>query len=130
MRIIKFALGLALAMLALFDGKVPAAAASETLPASVAAAMKAARTLNRSVNDLKIPLNLQYHDLAKDRIVVIVNKDNPIKALTKEQLKAIHTGRVRNWQEVGGANSPLGVSARNHEQRRLCPGCRDRNLDR
>ena len=96
-------------MLALFDGKVSVAAASESLQEAVASAMKAARDLKRSVNDMKIPLNLQFHELARDNVVVIVNKDNPIAALTAAQLKSIHTGKVRNWSEVGGPNLPIVV---------------------
>lgn len=102
-------IGTGLGTLALFDNRVPAAAASESLPEAVASAMKAARDQKRSVNDLAIPLNLQFHELARDNIVIIVNKDNPVTALTQEQLKSINTGKVHNWSEVGGPNLPIVV---------------------
>lgn len=96
-------------MLALYDGTVPASAASESLQEAIASSMKASHEMGRPVNSMNIPLNLQFHELAKDRIVVIVNKANPVGALTKEQLKDIHTGKTRNWSEVGGPNVPIKV---------------------
>lgn len=37
-----------------------------------------------------------------DAIAVFVHADNPVRNLSKEQLKGIFTGRIRNWKEVGG----------------------------
>lgn len=42
-----------------------------------------------------------------DAITVFVHKSNPIKGLTKEQLKGIFTGKIKNWKEVGGKNAPI-----------------------
>lgn len=39
----------------------------------------------------------------------VVNKANKIQNLTKEQLKGIFTGRISNWKEVGGDDSPILV---------------------
>ena len=36
--------------------------------------------------------------IAYDAIAVFVHADNPIKNLTKAQLKGIFTGRIRNWK--------------------------------
>lgn len=44
-----------------------------------------------------------------DRIVVMVNKANPIKELSKDQLKAIFTGKAENWKDFGGSDSPIIV---------------------
>ena len=38
--------------------------------------------------------------IALDGIAVIVNKDNPVANLTKDQVKAIFTGKTTNWSEV------------------------------
>ncbi len=45
--------------------------------------------------------------IAKDAIAIIVNKDNPIKSITKEQLKEIYTGQITNWKELGGADMKI-----------------------
>lgn len=47
--------------------------------------------------------------IGKDRIVVIVHKDNPVTKLGKEQLTGIFTGRITNWKEVGGKDAPVLV---------------------
>jgi phosphate transport system substrate-binding protein len=40
---------------------------------------------------------------------VYVNADNPVKELSLEQLEKIFTGKIKNWQEVGGPNAPIVV---------------------
>ena len=47
--------------------------------------------------------------IGKDRVVVILHKDNPVAKLSKEQLTAIFTGKATNWKEVGGKDSPILV---------------------
>lgn len=42
-----------------------------------------------------------------DAIAVFVHKDNAVKTLTKDQLKGIFTGKIKNWQEVGGNDAPI-----------------------
>jgi phosphate transport system substrate-binding protein len=45
-----------------------------------------------------------------DAVAVFVNKDNPIDDLSKEQLKGIFTGKIKNWKEVGGKDAPIAVN--------------------
>jgi phosphate transport system substrate-binding protein len=40
--------------------------------------------------------------VAKDGLAVYVNELNPVNELTLAQIKAIYTGKVTNWKEVGG----------------------------
>jgi phosphate transport system substrate-binding protein len=47
--------------------------------------------------------------IGKSQIYVAVNKDNPVKALTKEQIKGIFTGKIQSWKEVGGNDDPIMV---------------------
>ena len=47
--------------------------------------------------------------IGKDRVIVIVHKDNPIAKMSKEQLTGIFTGKFTNWKEVGGSDSPILV---------------------
>lgn len=42
-----------------------------------------------------------------DAIAVFVHKNNPVKNLTKEQIKGIFTGKIKNWKEVGGKDVPI-----------------------
>lgn len=44
----------------------------------------------------------KYRVIGKDLIKVIVHKDNPVKKLSKEQLKAVFSGKSVNWKDVGG----------------------------
>lgn len=39
--------------------------------------------------------------------LVMVNNENKITALSKEQLKGIFTGKILNWNEVGGDDAPI-----------------------
>ncbi|MEN8242177.1 MAG: PstS family phosphate ABC transporter substrate-binding protein [Chloroflexota bacterium] len=45
--------------------------------------------------------------IARDAIAVIVNPENPVTNLTLEQISAIYTGEITNWQEVGGDDLPI-----------------------
>lgn len=95
-------------MLALFEGKVPVAAAGESLEDAVASAKAAAAESGKTVT---VPTNLVYHPVATDNIVVAVHANNPVKTLTRAQVKGLMTGKVKNWSEVGGPNLPVKVYA-------------------
>ena len=43
---------------------------------------------------------------------VIVNASNPVKNLTKEQVRQIFAGDIRNWKQVGGEDSEIKVFIR------------------
>lgn len=45
--------------------------------------------------------------IARDGIAVIVNPQNKIAGLTLDQVAGIYSGRIKNWKDVGGANSPI-----------------------
>lgn len=53
--------------------------------------------------------DLTAYPLALDGITVIVHANNPIAALTRAQIVAIFTGKVTNWQQVGGPDAPISV---------------------
>lgn len=93
-------------VMALAEGKVTVAAASETLAEAVDSAKKQAVDGGKT---FEAPANLKFYELAKDSIVVIVNKDNPVGTLSKDQLKAINTGKAKNWKDVGGPDLPIKV---------------------
>ena len=45
-------------------------------------------------------------------VAVIVNSGNAITNLTKDQVRDIFTGVVKNWKDVGGPDAPIGVYIR------------------
>jgi len=45
--------------------------------------------------------------VARDAIAVIVNPENPVNALTMDQISKIYLGEISNWQEVGGEDRPI-----------------------
>lgn len=38
---------------------------------------------------------------------VVVNADNPVNNLTREQLRKIYSGEITNWADVGGTDQPI-----------------------
>lgn len=59
--------------------------------------------------EVKDPASLQQVTIGKDKIVVLVHKDNPVAKLSKEQLKGVFTGKITNWKDVGGKDMPIIV---------------------
>ena len=54
-----------------------------------------------------VPFSVAY-----DCIVPVVHPSNPVQDLTLAQLKAIYTGEVKNWQQVGGPDRKIVVISR------------------
>jgi len=50
--------------------------------------------------------------IAYDALAVVVNPDNKISQLTREQLESIFTGKVTNWKQVGGQDLKIIVYSR------------------
>jgi phosphate transport system substrate-binding protein len=50
-----------------------------------------------------------YEVIGYDVMGVFVNAGNPVKSLTRAQLKEIFTGRVTNWSPFHGPNRPITV---------------------
>ncbi|KAI9135709.1 phosphate ABC transporter substrate-binding protein [Acaryochloris sp. CCMEE 5410] len=52
---------------------------------------------------------LNFHTIAKDGVVVIVHRDNPIQSLTRQQITDIYTDKLNNWQDAGGKSQAITV---------------------
>ena len=50
---------------------------------------------------------LEQKAIGRDALVFIVNEENPVQSLTQQQLRDIYAGRITNWKDVGGADSPI-----------------------
>lgn len=55
----------------------------------------------------KVGVNPKEYIIAYDGIAIIINKNNPIEKLTIKQLHDIYTGKITNWQDIGGQNLPI-----------------------
>ncbi len=60
-------------------------------------------------NGIHANQNYQAHLLHTDTMVPIVHHSNPVRSLSWQQLSDIHTGKIRNWRELGGENRPVVV---------------------
>ncbi len=56
--------------------------------------------------------DLKAHIIAMDGISHILHPANPVKGLTREQIKKLYTTRVKNWKEIGGPDLRLVVISR------------------
>jgi len=50
--------------------------------------------------------------VARDAIAVVVNPSNPVSRLTMQQISDIYTGKIVNWNELGGENRPIVLLSR------------------
>ncbi|MFY8083571.1 MAG: substrate-binding domain-containing protein [Rubrivivax sp.] len=83
----------------LVEGRVKVAALSDTLEEAVAALKKAGVTT--------IPGNLKFNPVVNEQLVPIVHPSNPVKALSREQLRDLFSGKITNWKDVGGPDAPV-----------------------
>ena len=49
---------------------------------------------------------------ARDGIAVVVRPSNAVTYLTLDQVRSIFNGTIKNWKEVGGADTPITVVSR------------------
>jgi phosphate transport system substrate-binding protein len=57
-------------------------------------------------------VNALEHVVAYDGLSVIVHPSNPIKDLTKQQVRSIYMGEIKNWKELGGPDQKIVVISR------------------
>lgn len=53
--------------------------------------------------------DLRFVQIAHDGVGMIVHRANSVRSLTNQEVIAIYRGEVRNWKQVGGADSPISV---------------------
>jgi phosphate transport system substrate-binding protein len=49
--------------------------------------------------------------VAWDAVAFIVHKDNPVMDISLDQIKAIYTGKIKNWSSLGGPDQQIEVFA-------------------
>jgi phosphate transport system substrate-binding protein len=67
---------------------------------------------SRELKDEEKGLGLAGHEVAVDVIVFVVHPDSPVSNLSQDQVKAILTGEITNWKEVGGKDEKIQVVGR------------------
>jgi len=76
---------------------------------------QASRAMKDSEREsLKEKRNLEAVEtpVALDALAIYVNRDNPVNALTIEQVGKIFRGEITNWKEVGGADATIVLYGR------------------
>ena len=92
--------GSGVGMAALVDGTTDIAAASRAIKD---------KELKKAVSNGVTP---KANVVAMDGIAVIVNNSNSLKNLSIDQIKAIYTGKISNWSDVGGSGGQIVVISR------------------
>ena len=92
----------------LLTGKCDLGMASRPVKEAEAAAIAAA-----GLGDLHKPSS--EHVLGLDGIAILVNKDNQIPDLTREQVAKIFTGEIADWGQVGGTPGPIHLYSRDNK---------------
>ncbi len=67
---------------------------------------------SRSLKDEEKEKGLKETVLALDGIAIIVNPQNTVGDLTMEQIADIYTGKITNWNEVGGVDGEIVLIGR------------------
>ncbi len=52
-------------------------------------------------------VELKLTPIGKEAFVFFVNENNPVDALSSEQLRDIYSGRITNWRKTGGKNQKI-----------------------
>lgn len=57
---------------------------------------------------------LKMHQWAIDGVGVVVNPDNPVKALSSAQLKDVYAGKLTSWKALGGPEKAINIYTRDN----------------
>ena len=50
--------------------------------------------------------------VARDGVAMVVHRNNPVRAITRDQLEGVLLGRISNWKELGGQAAPIHLITR------------------
>ena len=60
-------------------------------------------------------IDLGKIEITREGFVFLINKNNPVKSLSIEQIKDIYSGKITNWSQVGGDDAPIKAFQRNRD---------------
>ena len=58
-------------------------------------------------------LDCRMEPICTEALVFITNRANPVDSLTPEELRAVYSGKITNWKELGGEDAPIVAFQRN-----------------
>ncbi len=67
---------------------------------------------SRNIKDSEKDYGLEEVVICYDGVAPVIHPENPVNDLSKDQLKQIFTGEVKNWKEFGGNDAPIVVFSR------------------
>ena len=71
--------------------------------------------MSRGLNIDEYSPDLRLNLIGFEGVAIIVNPSNSIKNLSSHQLNGIFTGRIKSWQEVGGAAEEVQLYGRDEQ---------------
>ncbi len=87
-------------------GKIGTSGAGKGLKAALAGEVNVAG-VTRSLTADELAKKPYFQIIGYDALGIWVNEANPVRGLTKAQVKSIFTGQAKNWKAVGGKNLPV-----------------------
>jgi phosphate transport system substrate-binding protein len=66
-------------------------------------------TASRDLTDseMEVHPDIVPHAIARDGIAIVVHPENPVDGLTIAELQGIYTGKITDWNDVGGEDSEI-----------------------
>lgn len=55
------------------------------------------------------PENIEFVEVARDALVFITHKSNPIENISLNDVRAIYSGKITNWKQLKGSDAPINV---------------------
>ena len=55
------------------------------------------------------------HIIGMDGLAIIVNRSNPVRSLTMEQVAGLFSGGISDWSQVGGPPGPVNIHVRDEK---------------
>lgn len=55
--------------------------------------------------------NLEFLPVAWDSLVLVTHPSNPVSNLSLKQIRDVYYGRIKGWQQLGGAAKPINLYA-------------------
>ncbi|HYG60430.1 MAG TPA: substrate-binding domain-containing protein, partial [Symbiobacteriaceae bacterium] len=83
--------------------------------AGVQAVLSGAATvgaISRRLTPEESSRGLREHTIGYDVLTVVVHPSNPVRGLTRQQLRAVFEGRVTDWAQVGGPPGSIHLVSR------------------